>query len=168
MAGRGISAFGPATFHMKRSGRKLHLWCLNAPALLWAAVGAPMLGSCEKAEPAGVDAGGWTPTSAPLDLRPATDGRTAALAVSTKPGQLQGAGSLAAGLKPDCTGRGLCGSGQDHSIRADALCVGGGIRWTLISPCVRPWAPGPGDNRWLDRPWSGPRGGVSCRSRSWT
>ena len=38
MAGRGISAFGPDTFHMKRSGRKLHLWSLNAPALLWGAV----------------------------------------------------------------------------------------------------------------------------------
>ena len=71
-------------------------------------------------------------------------------------------------IKTDCTGRGLCGSGQDHSIRADALCVGGGIRWTIISSCVRPWAPGPGDNRWLDGPWSGPRCGVSCRSRSWT
>ena len=38
MAGRGISAFGPDTFHMKRSGRKLHLWSLNAPAILWGAV----------------------------------------------------------------------------------------------------------------------------------
>jgi hypothetical protein len=53
VAGPGISAFGPDTFHMKRSGRKLHLWSLNAPALLWAAVGAPMLGSSEKAELAG-------------------------------------------------------------------------------------------------------------------
>ena len=53
MAGRGISAFRPDTFHMKRSGRKLQLWSPNAPALLWAAVGAPMLGSCEKAKPAG-------------------------------------------------------------------------------------------------------------------